>query len=321
MNVRGLGRCGLATMGALGIAGSASAHEWASPAGPWWAQWSAQPAIALPLALSGLLYAVGVARLWASARVGVGVRRWEAAAYAAGWLALVMALLSPLHPLGELLFSAHMGQHELLMLVAAPLLVLGRPVLAYVWALPRPARAAFGRVARVAPLRRAWTWATVPLVAWVLHAAVLWVWHLPVLFEATLDSEGLHALQHLSFLGSALLFWWALVRHRTALGYGAAVLYVFSTSAHTGLLGALLTMGRTVWYPAYTATAPQWGLAPLEDQQLGGLIMWVPAGAVYVVAALCLMVGWLREAERATERRAVVRVLNRAPVVEHARVR
>jgi putative membrane protein len=107
--------------------------------------------------------------------------------------------------------------------------------------------------------------------------------------------------QHLSFLFSALLFWWALIHGpRGLMGYGAAVLYVFTTSLHTGLLGALLTFASSVWYPSYIGLTDSWGLTPLEDQQLGGLITWIPAGLVYVFAALALFAGWLRESEART---------------------
>ena len=128
---------------------------------------------------------------------------------------------------------------------------------------------------------------------------MLWAWHIPSLFQATIGDEFVHALQHLSFLLSALLFWWAVLqgRHRAA-GYGVAVLYMFTTAVHSGLLGALITVARSAWYPAYRGTTASWGLTPLEDQQLGGLIMWIPACTVYVIAGLVLFAAWLRESER-----------------------
>ena len=136
-------------------------------------------------------------------------------------------------------------------------------------------------------VRRPWRLLTQPLVAWLLHAVALWVWHAPALFQATLQSELIHTLQHLSFFGSALLFWWALFYGRGGrMGYGAATLYVFTTSIQSCALGALLTFSSTLWYPRYQVTTAAWGLSPLEDQQLGGLLMWVPAGVVYLVAGL-----------------------------------
>ena len=266
--------------------------------------WSEDRMLWLLLALSAALYARGLRRMWARAANLRVISGREALAYAGGWLALMVALVSPLHPLGEVLFAAHMTQHEILMLVAAPLLVLGRPLLPYLWALPISWRRTLGTATRSAAAQGIWRAITMPGWAWMLHAVALWTWHIPALFQATLTSDFVHALQHASFLGSALLFWWALVHGRPGLmGYGAAVLYVFTTALHSGLLGALLTFAARLWYPAYATTTAAWGLTPLEDQQLGGLIMWVPAGVLYLFAGLALFVGWMREAERRSDER------------------
>jgi putative membrane protein len=273
--------------------------------GDLWYTWGRDPFIIAGLALTAWLYWRGSRRVWreASAR-GRERRRFEAWAFIGGWLALFVALLSPLHPWGEVLFSAHMTQHEVLMLLAAPLLVLGRPLVPLLWALPARWRSTVGAIGKRRSVRAVWHTLTNPLVAWGVHAVALWVWHIPSLFQATLTSDFVHTLQHLSFLGSALLFWWALIHGRRGLmGYGAAVLYMFTTSVHSGVLGALITFARSVWYPAYADSTASWGLTPLEDQQLGGLIMWVPAGLVYIIAGMALMVGWMRESER----RVVVR--------------
>jgi cytochrome c oxidase assembly factor CtaG len=119
----------------------------------------------------------------------------------------------------------------------------------------------------------------------------------PVLFEATLVSDLAHSLQHLTFLGTALLFWWALLCGHGRDRFGLGVFYLFTTVIHTGALGALLTFSERLWYPLYAATTMPWGLTPLEDQQLGGLIMWVPASASYIVAGLALMGIWLQDRE------------------------
>jgi cytochrome c oxidase assembly factor CtaG/cytochrome c2 len=192
-----------------------------------------------------------------------------------------------------------MTQHELLMLVAAPLLVLSRPLVPLLHGLPAAWRGTVGRAGRARPVRATWRVATTPLVAWTLQAVVLWVWHAPALFQATLSSELVHAAQHVSFLGAALLFWWSLVHGRGGVAsYGAAVLYLFTTSAHSGALGALLSLAPRPWYPVYAPTAATFGLTALEDQQLGGLVMWVPAATVYVFAALVMLATWLRAAGR-----------------------
>jgi putative membrane protein len=269
-----------------------------------WYTWGRDPLVIAGLALTGWLYWRGWRRVWRESQRGRGLRKWEAWAFGCGWLALFVALLSPLHPWGEVLFSAHMTQHEVLMLVAAPLLVLGRPLVPFLWALPARWRPAIGGLGKLKSVQRAWRALTNPLVAWAVHALALWVWHIPALFQATLASDFIHTLQHLSFLGSALLFWWALIHGRRGLmGYGAAVLYMFTTSVHSGVLGALITFARSSWYPVYADSTASWGLTPLEDQQLGGLIMWIPAAVVYIIAGLALMVGWMRESERRVARR------------------
>jgi cytochrome c oxidase assembly factor CtaG len=246
------------------------------------------------LALSGALYLAGVLRVWARAGRGHGVRPREAAAFALGWAVLAAALVSPVDAWGARLFSAHMLQHELLMVVAAPLLVLGRPFGAWLFGLPAGWRRALGAATRRAGWRRFWRALTGPLAAWSLHAAALWVWHVPWLFDAALAAPGLHALQHLSFLVTALLFWWAVLGPAARRQPGAALLSLFTTMLHTAALGALLALAEQPWYAAYAFTAPALGWEPLADQQLGGLVMWVPAGTGYVAAALAIAARCLR---------------------------
>jgi len=255
--------------------------------------WSFEPWVIACLAISAALYAFGLARLWRHAGGGRGVRIGQAAAFGCGWLVLVLALVSPLDPLGAHLFSAHMVQHELLMIVAAPLLVLGRPLAVWAWALSLAQRRASGRFFHRPAWRLPWQALTGPLAAWALHAVVLWLWHLPILFDAALADEAVHALQHTSFLASALLFWWSVLGAATRKGQGVALLSLFTTMVHTGALGALLTLAPTPWYAPYQQTAPAFGWSALEDQQLGGLVMWIPAGLVYVVCGLALAADWL----------------------------
>jgi putative membrane protein len=265
--------------------------------------WSFEPIVTASLALSASLFVVGLRRLWNEAPRRKSIRTWEALCFAGGWLALFVAFVSPLHAWGRVLFSAHMSQHEVLMLIAAPLLVLGRPLIAFLWALPVAWSRRIGNVAKSPWINRPWRALTIPFVAWLVHAIALWTWHIPVLFDAVLHNEAVHTAQHLSFLISALLFWWALIHGpQGAMGYGAAVLYLFTTSIHSGVLGALITIAGTVWYPSYVGLTSSWGLTPLEDQQLGGLIMWIPAGLVYVIAGLALFAGWLRESELRAEK-------------------
>ena len=286
-----------------------------------WSAWDWEPGIAIPLLVSALLYGRGLRLLW-DEHIGRGIRVWEAASFAAGWLLIWLALLSPLHALSEQLFVAHMVQHELLMAVAAPLLVVGRPLVPMLWALPSPARRRVGKLAKRREWRAAWGLVSRPTIAFVLHGIAIWVWHVPTLYQATLSSDAVHALQHLSFFGTALLFWWTIIHAHApggrarAVSFGTAVLLLFGTALHSGALGGLLTFSRTLWYPAYGSAARGWGLSPFEDQQLAGLVMWIPATFAYLVAALFLFAGWLRASEERVHERELARESERAKHVE-----
>lgn len=257
------------------------------------ASWSFtfEPWVVFCLMLSIGLYGLGLTRLKSNA--GWLIRR--AIAFCTGWLILAIALVSPLDTLGSKLFSAHMMQHELMMIAAAPLLVLGRPFGVWLWALPERWRRPVAEIFRHPVILRPWALLSSSLGAWLCHAAALWLWHVPQFFQAALANNGIHAWQHLSFLVSALFFWWAVLGQASR---GTALACLFTTMLHTGALGVLLTFSATPWYSAYAATTLAFGLTPLEDQQLGGLIMWVPGGLVYVVAALGLMGRYFGLSER-----------------------
>jgi putative membrane protein len=241
-----------------------------------------------------VLYGAGVIRLWRQAGRGRGARRRQLCCFAGGWALLALALLSPLHELGEHLFTAHMIEHELLMVAAAPLLVLSRPLGAIIWAFPPAGRRFLGQAGRWPALRFVWHGLTEPASATVLHGAAIWFWHMPPLFDAALENEAVHWLQHFSFLGSALLFWWAVLNGRARRkGYGMSVFYLFFTSMHCGLLGAILALSTKVIFAQQNSAAAEWGLSALKDQQLGGLVMWVAAAAFYMVAALVLAGLWI----------------------------
>jgi cytochrome c oxidase assembly factor CtaG/cytochrome c2 len=260
-----------------------------------------EPGLTLVLAVTAGLYARGAREtLHRSTRAKAAIKR-EIIFFSSGLVVLASALVSPLHELGERLFSAHMIQHELLMAIAAPLLVLGNPVVPLAWSLPDQLRR---------PVARLFTIGVPPLAAFLLHSAAIWIWHFPPLYDASVSSEAIHAAQHLSFLGTALLFWWSLFQTRGHRGNeGAAILYLFLTAIHTTLLGALLTVSDTPFYSVYSETASRiWGLTRIEDQQLGGIIMWIPGGMVYLFGALFLMLRSLRESGlRVAKREAVFR--------------
>lgn len=281
----------LAALGAL-AATPALAHDppGMDPEAAVWT-WSFEPWIVALLATSLAMYLAGVRRLWRRAGPGRGIGTRQAACFASGWLVLALALTSPLDALGGAVFSAHMVQHELLMVVAAPLFVMSRPLEAWTWALPVAWRQPLANAGRLRPVAATWRAITPPLGAWTLHAVALWGWHIPWLFEAALTDEWLHSAQHASFLGSALLFWWSVlgrgVRRPDAVGLAS----LFTTMLHTGALGALLTFAAHPWYAHYAAAG--FGLDALEDQRLGGLVMWVPGGLAYMVAGLAIVAAWL----------------------------
>jgi cytochrome c oxidase assembly factor CtaG len=260
-----------------------------------WRAWELDPGVVIPLAVAAWLYVRG-------ARVQRVSTPRQLVFFWCGWVSLLIALISPLHPMGEALFSAHMTQHEILMLVSAPLLVLSRPLVTFLWGMPFEWRRIIGQWAKSDYVHGSWMFLTAPFTGWCIHAVAIWSWHAPFLFNLTLTSELAHSAQHLSFFLSALLFWWALFYAHGRKTYGAGVLYLFTTAIHTGILGALLTFSPRIWYSSYVSTTQAWGLTPLQDQQIGGLIMWVPASLVYLVAGLCLFAAWLKESDTILER-------------------
>lgn len=288
------------------IVAAAAAAILASAAGPaeahqghlhWWeldTTWTWDPLVTLPLAAMAALHAIGAWRLGARGARGGGI---AGACFWAGWTALAVALVSPLHWLGERLFVAHMVEHQLLMSLAAPLLVLGRPMAPMLWGLPARWRRPTAALVRRTAAGRAWMALTRPGTATLVHGLALWAWHVPVLFEAALASPRLHWLQHLTFLVTALLFWWAMLRRRDR-GYGIAVLCLLITAIHSGMLGALLAGAQGVVYPGQAASTSEWGLEPIDDQALAGLVMWVPGGLVYAAAALAFAGVWISRAGR-----------------------
>jgi putative membrane protein len=240
---------------------------------------------------------VGACRLWLRSGGGRERIRSGALLFVSGWAMLAAALASPLDTAGARSFTLHMIEHELVMLPAALLLVLARPGPALLWALPAGARTALGGAA--ARLRAPWRAITEPVTATVLQAIAMIAWHLPPLFERALAGRAWHIAQHGSFLLTALLFWWAMAHARTdRSGFGLAALCLFVTSLVGGALGALMSFASSPWYATYAAMGmtPS-GLTPIEDQQLAGLLMWIPGGLFHAAAALTFLYFWLKASE------------------------
>jgi putative membrane protein len=253
--------------------------------------WTARPELVGPLLIVAGTYTVG---WWRLSRRGAPISGWRVAAAAGGLLALAVALVSPLDRLAHVLFSAHMLQHLLLIAAAAPLLLLADPFAALLWGLPAPVRALAGRLLRPgAMLRRLWRAVTVMAVAWLGHVLVIWLWHLPVAYDAAVNDQLLHDIEHVAFFATALLFWWPVVqpapRLRARTADGSRVVYLVLAAVQTGLLGLLLTLSPQAWYRSY---------ASLADQSLGGVVMWGLGGALDMLAVLILMFRYLRSQER-----------------------
>jgi putative membrane protein len=261
-----------------------------------WGAWNLDPVLLGGFAVVGWAY-------W-NGQAGGGPRdagRRRARCFTGALGALGIALLSPLDALSGALASAHMVQHLLLVLVAAPLLALSAPSSALLRGSPLAARRAVGRWRRRLGLRRASLRALGhPALAWLLGVATLWFWHAAVPYDAALANPFLHAVEHASLLGTAWLFWRSVIGPRSPgrVPNGLGVLLVFGMAMQSVLLSLLLTFAEAPWYASYATTTAPWGLQPLADQQLAGVIMWIPAGLVYLGAALALLATWIRAAER-----------------------
>lgn len=278
----------------------AHAADAASTAVLGWTAGSGEAALAALLALTLVVYATGAWRLYGRRRRGASRLRREAALFGLGWLVMAGSLLSPLHAAAARSFTLHMLEHELLMLVAAPLLAWSRPLATMLWSLPRRFRHAIASGVRTPAVTAAWRSLREPATATILQAAALWIWHVPALFELALAHEGWHYVQHASFLATALLFWSSIARATQAgRGHGVAACCLFVTSLVGGALGALMALSESPWYAGYARLGlTPFGLTPTEDQQLAGLLMWIPGGFVHVVAALWIVAQALRPGAR-----------------------
>jgi putative membrane protein len=271
--------------------------------------WQLEPLVLVPLLALGGLYLVGARRLGRLHRGVSGPERRQRCFFLAAYLTLAVALLSPLHSFSEELFVVHMVQHVLLMSVAAPLLLLANPMPIMLWSLPAERRAAVGHLlaAERWPIRLL-RQLTRPAVAWWLFVADLWLWHQPAAYQAALENEWLHLVQHLLFFGTAVLFWWPVIGPaplRSRLSYPSRMLYVFVTWLPNSVLGAGITFAPSVLLPFYAARPRHFGLEPLVDQQLAGLTMWLPGDGIYAAAMMILLLATLRQEDRRDAQAAV----------------
>jgi cytochrome c oxidase assembly factor CtaG len=220
--------------------------------------------------------------------------RWHAGhltAFAGGLTVIYLALASPIEPFAALLLQVHMLQHLLLMMVAPPLLWLGAPLIPLLRGLPRAVRVFWVPLLSAASLRRLFGGLVHPLTALLLFITATWLWHVPPVYDLALRSSGWHYLQHLCFLGTALLFWYPIVRPYPGLQRWSPwllfpVLLVADLS--NTVLSALLTFSDRVLYPYYTEVPRLGGLSPLDDQSAAGVLMWVPGSVAFLLPLFAL---------------------------------
>lgn len=278
------------------IAHGAELHDMADL----WHAYSLDPFVVIPMTLFGVWYTAGILRLWSRAGWGRGVQAWRAAAFCGGMLALFFALIWPLDALGSSALSAHMAQHVTLTAVAAPLLAASAPLVTGLWALPRSWRRAVGSVGTHTATRGGRKVLTLPIFAWIFYASILWIWHMPGPYQAAVLDDTVHTLEHMAFLAGALLLWWTVLLsvRGSVLGLGSGIFLLFTTGLQEGLLGALLTFSPRPLYPVYETGPGLWNITALEDQQLAGLLMWIPGGFIYLSGALLLCYLWLARMAR-----------------------
>ena len=260
--------------------------------------------VLLPLLTLAALYGAGWLRLahrsprieWSAiARLGLAC---------GGLVTIALALLSPLDALAHRRFSAHMAQHMLLTMVAAPALLLADPFPMVLWGLPARARASAATLfATDAHVRRVWRFLTRTPIAWLVYALTMWLWHLPPAYDAAFADPLLHDVQHVTFLLSAVLFWWPVIdpapRGSDALHPGWRIAYLVLAAFQGSALGLLLALSPSVLYASYAFGPAAPGTTALEDQAWGGVVMWAAGGAVEMAAVLILVFRFLVQEERA----------------------
>ena len=257
-------------------------------------RWNLDPILLTALLLTLVAYAAcSGLRLVDRGRVAA----WRQGCFYAGWTIGALAVVSPLCPLSVSLFSARVAQHMLLASIVAPLVALGRPGALLAAGIARLT----GRPAGTTGARLK----SQPLTAAAVFAIALWVWHAPGPYTATFESDAVYWLMHLTLFGAALWLWSALL-DTPGERLGSFVAASALTTVQMGLLGAIITFAARPLYPPHEFTTFAWGLTPLEDQQLGGVVMWVPAGIILVVSMTVAFVQALARAEMRALGRSVV---------------
>ena len=258
-----------------------------------WSRWPIHPSTLIGCLLLLGAYFAGIGPLRRKYNWASGVPIWQPVCFTSGVLILFVSLNGPLHELSDFyLFSAHMVQHLLLTLIMAPLLLVGTPD----WLLRALIRNTIGfKVARVI---------TGPLIAFGIYNIVFSGWHFPMFYNWALEDHNVHIVQHLMFISAAVLMWWPVVEPLPELSRlitPLRMVYLFALSIPMSVVSALITLTDTVLYQWYQDAERVFALTAIEDQQLGGLIMWVPGALIFWVAISILFYRWATEANREEE--------------------
>jgi cytochrome c oxidase assembly factor CtaG len=277
------------------LAASAHAHVGEDPFADWHWRWD----LAFVLLGFGTLYARGWTRL---KKIGAEAKLSWLVFYALALGVVACALLSPIDNLASYLLIAHMAQHELLMMVAPPLILLAKPLPVLLWGLGKSSRSQAGNLLiRHSALRRVRDFLGWMPVAWSIFVVNLWVWHYPVFYEAALADPRIHDLEHVLFFLAGLLFWWPVLRPTSRpqpAEDGRRILYLFLAATQDTVLSGLIGLSSTILYPHYEKALRLWELTPGEDQIGAGLVMWAVGGLTYLIAILFLVNALLGQGRR-----------------------
>ena len=249
--------------------------------------WDFEPISVIALLLLTVLYFVGLRRT--NGRSLKLIPWWRPVALVAGVSSLLIASLSPLHTVGGSLFFAHMIQHIILIMIGPPLILLGGPIVPVIRGLPAGLRREI-----VIPIlqnhkcRTLLQICTKPVVAWFVYVGSLWIWHTPRLYDEAVQNTGIHGLEHVSFVFASIFFWWCVIDPipmKPKLTGGLRLGYLFLATLQNTILGAFITLSTSPWYSSYMVSSEIFtALTPLQDQRIGGLIMWIPGAMMYFLA-------------------------------------
>jgi putative membrane protein len=254
-----------------------------------WLRWTIHPSTVIGIVALGALY------FWRARQTPPPGERGtptagQRVAFLLGLLVMFSALNGPIHDLSDYyLFSAHMVQHLLLTMVVVPLLLFGTTG----WML-RPLL----RIPGVEPVARR---LTVPAACFVIFNLTLALWHLPPLYNAAMASHDVHIVQHLCFLAASTFMWWPLLSPMPELprpSYPKQMLYTMLLMLPMMIISVYITYADSILYPAYASAPRIWGLSPLDDQRLGGLIMWIPGSLMIIGILTVVFFKWSSELER-----------------------